>query len=81
MAKHHPDLIFCRKQAGVGKINKVYFLSLDDRCLRVLPTFKTELCNFIKKILFAKITEIRSSHIMSILIYLKKNKSTFCLKI
>ena len=20
MAKHHPDLIFCRKQPGVGKI-------------------------------------------------------------
>ena len=20
MAKHHPDLIFCRKQAGVGKL-------------------------------------------------------------
>ena len=54
MAKHHPDLIFCRKQAGVGKI-KVYFLSLDDRCLRVLPTFKTELCNFIKKIYLPKL--------------------------
>lgn len=22
MAKHHPDLIFCRKQPGVGKISK-----------------------------------------------------------
>lgn len=22
MAKHHPDLIFCRKQPGVGEFNK-----------------------------------------------------------
>jgi len=27
MAKHHPDLIFCRKQAGVGKA--IYLLDLN----------------------------------------------------
>lgn len=29
MAKHHPDLIFCRKQPGVGKfIEIVYFFMM-----------------------------------------------------
>ncbi len=28
MAKHHPDLIFCRKQAGVGKLFCVLDYSL-----------------------------------------------------
>jgi hypothetical protein len=26
MAKHHPDLIFCRKQAGVGMKDLLYYL-------------------------------------------------------
>ena len=26
MAKHHPDLIFCRKQPGVGKNNSCFSL-------------------------------------------------------
>lgn len=27
MAKHHPDLIFCRKQAGVGKFKWIFILN------------------------------------------------------
>ena len=28
MAKHHPDLIFCRKQAGVGMYDVVQYIYL-----------------------------------------------------
>lgn len=33
MAKHHPDLIFCRKQPGVGKSFAYYFHMLHDHVL------------------------------------------------
>lgn len=32
MAKHHPDLIFCRKQPGVGKLSSFYDHCLNSAC-------------------------------------------------
>lgn len=31
MAKHHPDLIFCRKQPGVGKLTKLKIIEKRQR--------------------------------------------------
>lgn len=41
MAKHHPDLIFCRKQAGVGKA--LYLVDLD--WLKALNTWIIMWCS------------------------------------
>jgi hypothetical protein len=39
MAKHHPDLIFCRKQAGVGKLKNFFYMVKKDS-LFAFQTFK-----------------------------------------
>lgn len=36
MAKHHPDLIFCRKQPGVGKLNRKTFILTCVCCVYVV---------------------------------------------